>query len=77
MLVTGTNVQTIRKSLKSKVDTLPDDLVVAVWTLLANQSIVDDTSYLNSIPGMAASIREGLEAPISDCVPLSEVWPDV
>jgi hypothetical protein len=35
MLVTETNVQTIRKSFKSKVDTLPDDLVVAVWTLLA------------------------------------------
>jgi hypothetical protein len=34
MLVTGTDVQTIRKSLKSKVDTLPDDLVIAVWTLL-------------------------------------------
>jgi hypothetical protein len=39
MLVTGTNIQTIRKSLKSKVDTLPDDLVIAVWTLLDNQSI--------------------------------------
>jgi hypothetical protein len=36
MLVTGTNVQTIRKSLKNKVDTLSDDLVVAIWTLLDN-----------------------------------------
>jgi hypothetical protein len=36
MLVTGTNVQTIRKSLKNKVDTLPDDLVIAIWTLLDN-----------------------------------------
>jgi hypothetical protein len=38
MLVTGTEAQTIRESLKSKVDTLPDDLVIAVWTLLDNQS---------------------------------------
>jgi hypothetical protein len=35
MFANGTSVKTIRKSLKSKVDTLPDDIVVAVWTLLA------------------------------------------
>jgi hypothetical protein len=77
MLVAETNVQTIRKSLKSRMDTLPDDLVIAVWTLLGSQSIMDDTTYLHSIPGMVASIREGLETPVSECVPLSAVWPDV
>jgi len=37
----------------------------------------DDSTYLNSIPGMAASIQEGINTPIEECVPLSEVWPDV
>ena len=37
----------------------------------------NDTDYLTSIPGMTEKIRAGLETPLSDCVPLSEIWPDV
>ena len=37
----------------------------------------DDAAYLNSIPGMADSIREGIATPLSECVPLSRVWDDV
>jgi hypothetical protein len=43
MPVTGTDVQTIRKSLKSKMDTLPDDLVIAVWTILDNPGIKEQS----------------------------------
>jgi hypothetical protein len=33
--------------------------------------------YLNSVPGMADSIKAGVETPVSACIPLSDVWPDV
>ena len=29
----------------------------------------EETAYLNSIPGMAESILEGISVPIEDCVP--------
>ena len=38
---------------------------------------IDDSTYLNAIPSMMRSINEGINTPISECVPLSEVWPDV
>jgi len=38
---------------------------------------MDDNTYLNTIPGMAASIQEGVKTPLSECVPLSDVWADV
>jgi len=38
---------------------------------------MDDNTYLASIPGMMDSIREGVNTPLSECVPLEEVWPDV
>ena len=34
---------------------------------------IQETIYLNSIPGMAESIREGGETPIEECVPEDEV----
>ena len=34
---------------------------------------IQETIYLNSIPGMAESIREGGKIPIEDCVPEDEV----
>ena len=38
---------------------------------------MDNATYLNTIPGMADSIKDGIETPISDCVPISSVWADV
>ena len=32
-----------------------------------------ETVYLTSIPGMREAIKEGLNTPISDCIPESEV----
>ena len=34
---------------------------------------IQETIYLNSIPGMAESIRVGGETPIEECVPEDEV----
>ena len=34
---------------------------------------IKETIYLNSIPGMAESIRKGGETPIEECVPEDEV----
>lgn len=34
---------------------------------------IQETIYLNSIPGMADSIREGMEQPLSECVSEDEV----
>ena len=37
----------------------------------------NDTDYLMSVPGMADKIKGGLNTPLTECVSLSEVWPDV
>jgi hypothetical protein len=61
---------------------LPDEALKTVRDFVLFQKYraileSDDTAYLNGIPGMAESIREGVETPVSDCIPLSEVWADV
>ena len=38
---------------------------------------IHETLYLMSLPGMYESIIEGTKTPISECIPLSEVWDDV
>ena len=73
---------TIRESIKNEIDTLSDDALYAVRDFLLFQKYrevleTDDTTYLNSIPGMADSIKTGIKTPLSECVPLSDVWVDV
>ena len=73
---------TIRESLKKEIDTLPDEVISIVRDFVLFQKYrsifeMDDTAYLSAIPGMMASIQEGGEASLSECVPISEVWPDV
>jgi len=73
---------TKRDYVKSEIDSLPDEVVEQIQAFISFQKysrglLGNDTDYLESIPGMAESIRGGIEAPLSDCVPLSEVWPDV
>jgi hypothetical protein len=73
---------TIRETLKTEIDTLPDNTLNAVRDFVLFQKYraileIDDTTYLNAIPGMVESIKNGIETPISECVPLSEVWADV
>ena len=73
---------TIRESIKKEIDALPDEVLQTVRDFVLFQKYrdlveMDDNTYLNAIPGMMESIREGTETPLSECVPLSEVWPDV
>ena len=73
---------TIRESIKIEIDTLSDDALREVRDFMLFQKYrglleMDDDTYLKSIPGMADSIKEGGKTPLSQCVPLSEVWTDV
>ncbi|MDR1565349.1 MAG: hypothetical protein LBS74_10365 [Oscillospiraceae bacterium] len=73
---------TSREYVKKEIDLLPDSVIERIQEFISFQRysmgiFENDTDYLNSIPKMAASINEGIETPLSDCVPLSEVWPDV
>ncbi|MDR0248973.1 MAG: hypothetical protein LBI44_04895 [Oscillospiraceae bacterium] len=76
-----------REYAKAQIDALPDGAVEKVVDFIAYQryslglpdgdDFDSDEEYLASIPGMMESIREGLATPLSECVPLSAVWPDV
>ena len=73
---------TIRESVKNEIDSLSNETLYAVRDFLLFQKYrtileMDDTKYLNSIPGMADSIKEGIETPFPECIPLSDVWADV
>ena len=73
---------TIRESIKTEIDALSDDALREVRDFLLFQKYrdileMDDDAYLNAIPGMATSIKEGGKTPRSECVPLSDVWIDV
>ena len=73
---------TIRETVKTQIDALSDNELQAVCDFLLFQKYrdileMDDTTYLNSISGMADSIAEGVKTPLADCVPLSDVWADV
>ena len=73
---------TIRESIKTEIDMLSDDALREVRKFLLFQKYrdileTDDNAFLNNIPGMIASIKDGVKTPLSECVPLSSVWPDV
>ena len=73
---------TIRESVKNEIDTLPSEALYAVrdfLLFLKYREILgtDDTTYLNALPGMTDSIKSGIKTPLSECVPLSDVWADV
>ena len=73
---------TIQETLKNEIDLLPDETLYALRDFLLFQKYrnileMSDTEYLNSIPGMADSIKAGIETSLENCVPLSRVWQDV
>ena len=73
---------TIRESVKMEIDTLSDNMLREVRDFLLFQRYrdileTDDDTFLNAIPGMADSIKDGVKTPLSECVPLSSVWADV
>jgi hypothetical protein len=73
---------TIRESVKTEIDALPDNALYAVRDFLLFQKYRDilemsDNDYLTSLPGMTDSIKNGVETPLSECLPLSKLWSDV
>ena len=73
---------TIQETVKKEIDTLSTEALYAVRDFLLFQKYrnileMDDTTYLNSITGMPESIKDGIKEPLSNCIPLSNVWPDV
>ena len=73
---------TIREAIKNEIDMLPDEALYAVRDFLLFQKYrtileMDDSTYLNTIPGMASSIKDGVATSIKECIPLSDVWADV
>jgi hypothetical protein len=73
---------TNREYLKREIDVLPESVIEKIQEFISFQKYItgifdNDTDYLNSIPGMSESILEGINTPLSECISLSEVWPDV
>ena len=71
-----------REYIKEQIDTLPEKVIERVIEFISFQRYSfglydNDTDYLMSVPGMTDRIKDGLNTPLSDCVPLSEVWTDV
>ena len=71
-----------RDYVKHEIDTLPDVVIDKIQEFISFQKyslgmLDNDNDYLSSIPGMMKSIKDGVNTPLSECVPLSEVWPDV
>jgi hypothetical protein len=77
----GTSMSS-RDYAKLQIDTLPDGAVEKVIEYISFQRYTlglfeSDDDYLATIPGMTESIKLGMETPLSECVSVSEVWPDV
>jgi hypothetical protein len=67
---------------KSQLDLLPESAIEKTIEFINFQRFTlglydDDTDFLMSVPGMADKIKDGINTPLSECVPLSEVWGDV
>ena len=45
----------------------------AVLISVSHWNAIQETIYLNSIPGMVESIKEGMDTAIEDCVPEEDV----
>jgi hypothetical protein len=67
---------------KNQLDLLPESAIEKIIEFIIFQRFTlgldeDDTGYLTSIPSMADKIKAGMNTPLSECVPLTEVWGDV
>ncbi len=77
-----TNVTTLRKNIFEYFDSvIATNEPVTVTTKTGNAVILSEaeyngmmeTLYLMSVPGLPDSIKEGMNTPLSECVPESEV----
>jgi hypothetical protein len=67
---------------KTQLDSLPESAIENILEFIRFQRFTlglydDDTDYLMSIPGMADKIKDGMNTPLSECIPLAEVWSNV
>ena len=67
---------------KTQIDTLPVSALDKVVDFIMYQRFInglygDETDYVMSLTGMAEKLKEGINTPLSECVALEEVWPDV
>ncbi|MDR1829809.1 MAG: hypothetical protein LBQ76_03465 [Candidatus Fibromonas sp.] len=68
----------VTKELFAEIENLPEENVGLLRQFLQFLKYrTSDSTYLASIPGMSNSIRNGVNTPLSECVPLEKVWPDV
>ena len=61
-----------KEFLMTQISSLPDPVIEKVLEFVSFQRyslglFESDTDYLNSIPGMAESIIQGLKTPINEC----------
>ena len=61
-----------KEFLMTQIDSLPESVIEKVLEFVSFQRyslglFENDTDYLNSVPGMAESIVQGLETPIREC----------
>ena len=61
-----------KEFLMAQIDLLPDSAIEKMLEFVSFQRyslglFENDTDYLNSIPGMAESIIQGLETPVHEC----------
>jgi hypothetical protein len=82
----GVNSMTLLETVKLELDTLPEGMLPSVREFIAFQKYktkkckapkMSDSEYLMSIPGMMESIQDGIDTPLSECIPLEDVWSDV
>ena len=67
---------------KKQIDELPESVLENIMEFISFQRYTlglydNDTDYLMSIPGMAEKIKDGMNTPLSECVPMSEAWGDL
>ena len=68
----------VTKELFAEIENLPEENIGLLRQFLQFLKYrTSDSAYLASIPGMSNSIRNGVNTPLSECVPLEKVWPDV
>ena len=65
------NITNARKELYNLVEDV--NLYSAVLISESDWNAIQETIYLNSIPGIVESIKEGMDTAIEDCVPEEDV----
>jgi hypothetical protein len=68
------------RDIASEIESLPEESVGLLRQFIGflkyRSGELDDSAYLASVPGMMDSISEGVATPLSDCIPIANVWPD-